>query len=46
MKRRFTGLVAISIALALVSLRPAVAAAGSVHAQFDLGSLQGGSVPN
>ena len=36
-KRRAAGLLAMSVALALVSFPPALAAAGSIHAQFDLG---------
>ena len=46
MKKRVAGLVAMSIALTPVSLRPAAAAAGSVHAQFDLGSPQRGPFPS
>jgi Bacterial virulence factor lipase N-terminal len=46
MKWRAAGLFAISIALALVSLPPALAAAGSVYARFDLSSLQGGPFPS
>jgi len=45
MKLRVAGFLAISIVLALVSLPPALAAAGSVHARFDLRSLQGGPFP-
>ena len=41
MKKRVAGLVAMSIALTPVSLRPAAAAAGSVHAQFDLDPHKG-----
>ncbi len=46
MKLRTTGLFAISVALVLVSSPLAVSAAGSVHARFDLGSLQGGPFPS
>src|SRR6266545_5035963 len=45
MKRRVAGLFAISVALVLVSAPLAVAAAGPVHARFDLSSLQNGPFP-
>ena len=44
MKKRVAGLVAMSIATTPVSLRPAAAAAGSVHARTDLDPHKG-SVP-
>jgi Bacterial virulence factor lipase N-terminal len=46
MKLRATGLLAISVTLALLSLPPALAAAGSIHARFDLNSLQGSPFPS
>jgi hypothetical protein len=46
MKRRVAGLFAISVALVLVSAPLAVAAAGPVHARFDLISLQGAPFPS
>ena len=42
MKRRVAALLAMSVVLAMVSLPPARAAAGPVHARFDLSSLQNG----
>jgi hypothetical protein len=45
MKRLVTGLFAISVVLALVSSPLAAAAAGPVHARFDLNSLQGAPFP-
>jgi Bacterial virulence factor lipase N-terminal len=46
MKTRVAGLVVISLALALGPSPLAVAAAGPVYAQFDLGLLQGGPFPS
>jgi hypothetical protein len=46
MKPRVAGLLAMSVALALLSSPLALAAAGSVHARFDLSSLQGGPFPS
>jgi hypothetical protein len=46
MKARVAGLVVISVALGLASSPLAVAAAASVHARFDLGSLQGAPFPS
>lgn len=46
MKRRVAGLFAASVALSLLSSPLAVATAGPVHAQFDLGSLHGGPFPS
>jgi pimeloyl-ACP methyl ester carboxylesterase len=46
MKARVAGLVVISVALGLASSPLAVAAAASVHARFDLGSLLGSPFPS
>jgi hypothetical protein len=45
MTARVAGLVVISVTLGLASSPSAVAAAASVHARFDLGSLQGAPFP-
>jgi Bacterial virulence factor lipase N-terminal len=46
MKGRVAGLFAISVVLALLAPPLAQAAAGAVHARFDLKSLQGGPFPS